>query len=138
MPVAAFFDGPGLAEHMVLLPDHQVRGAGADLPFAFGALVGFEGVDGGDVLDEPVSVWGLFDPGGWIQDAGDIPALGAGFLPFTGSWAGVGAAAGGAGFSGHAFHCGTPALLWGTCSWVGVALLTLAGWGGAVRVVRCV
>lgn len=53
-------------------PHHQMRCSGRNRAVAFGAGVGFLGVDGGNVLHQPVTVSVTFQSGCRIEDPADI------------------------------------------------------------------
>ena len=56
MPVSALINGAATAHRMAFLPHHQMRCSGWNRAVAFGACVGFLGVDSWNVLHQPVTV----------------------------------------------------------------------------------
>ena len=90
MPVPALINGAATAHRVAFLPHHQVRCSGRNRAVAFGAGVGFLGVDGGNVLHQPVTVSVTFQSGRRIEDPADITPCGCLTVPLI---------AGGAGYS---------------------------------------
>ena len=90
MPVPALVNGAATAHRVAFLPHHQVRCSGRNRTVAFGAGVGFLGVDGGNVLHQPVTVSVTFQSGCRIEDPADITPCGCLTVPLI---------AGGAGYS---------------------------------------
>ena len=88
MPVPALIDGADTAHRVAFLPHHQVRGSGRNRTVAFGAGVGFLGVDGGNVLHQPVAVSVTFQPGRRVQDPADITPCGCLTVPLIAGGAG--------------------------------------------------
>ena len=90
MPVPALINGAATAHRVAFLPHHQMRRSGRNRAVAFGAGVGFLGVDGGNVLHQPVTVSVTFQPGCRVEDPADITPCGCLTVPLI---------AGGAGYS---------------------------------------
>ena len=90
MPVPALINGAATAHRVAFLPHHQMRCSGRNRAVAFGAGVGFLGVDGGDVLHQPVTVSVTFQSGLRVEDPADITPCGCLTVPLI---------AGGAGYS---------------------------------------
>ena len=90
MPVPALINGAATAHRVAFLPHHQVRCSGRNRAVAFGAGVGFLGVDGGNVLHQPVTVSVTFQSRCRVEDPADITPCGCLTVPLI---------AGGAGYS---------------------------------------
>lgn len=90
MPVPALINRAATAHRVAFLPHHQMRCSGRNRAVAFGAGVGFLGVDGGNVLNQPVTVSVTFQPGCRVEDPADITPCGCLTVPLI---------AGGAGYS---------------------------------------
>ena len=88
MPVSALVNSAVTAHRVAFLPHHQVRGSGRNWAVAFGAGVGFLGVDGGNVLHQPVAVSVTFQSGHRVQDPADIPSCGCATVPLITGGAG--------------------------------------------------
>ena len=88
MPVPALINGAATAHRVAFLPHHQVRGSGRNRAVAFGAGVGFLGVDGGNVLHQPVAVSVTFQSGRRVQDPADITPCGCLTVPLIAGGAG--------------------------------------------------
>ncbi len=88
MPVPALINGTATAHRVTFLPHHQVRGSGRNWAVAFGASVGFLGVDGGNVLHQPVAVSVTFQSGRRVQDPADITPCGCLTVPLIAGGAG--------------------------------------------------
>ena len=72
MPVPALINRAATAQRVAFLPHHQMRCSGRNRAVAFGAGVGFLGVNGGNVLHQPVTVSVTFQSGGRVEDPADI------------------------------------------------------------------
>lgn len=90
MPVPALVNGAATAHCVAFLPHHQVCCSGRNRAVAFGAGVGFLGVDGGNVLHQPVTVSVTFQSGRRVENPADITPCGCLTVPLI---------AGGAGYS---------------------------------------
>ncbi len=90
MPVPALINRAATAQRVTFLPHHQMRCSGRNRAVAFGAGVGFLGVDGGNVLHQPVTVSVTFQSGRRVEDPADITPCGCLTVPLI---------AGGAGYS---------------------------------------
>ena len=88
MPVPALINGAATAHRVAFLPHHQVRGSGRNRAVAFGAGVGFLGVDGGNVLNQPVAVSVTFQSGCRVEDPADITPCGCLTVPLIAGGAG--------------------------------------------------
>ncbi len=88
MPVPALINGAATAHRVAFLPHHQVRGSGRNRAVAFGAGVGFLGVDGGNVLHQPVAVSVTFQSRCRVQDPADITPCGCLTVPLIAGGAG--------------------------------------------------
>lgn len=90
MPVPTLINRAATAQRVAFLPHHQMRCSGRNRAVAFGAGVGFLGVDGGNVLHQPVTVSVTFQPGRRVENPADITPCGCLTVPLI---------AGGAGYS---------------------------------------
>ena len=81
MPVPTLINGMATAQRVALLPHHQVRHSRRNRAVAFGAGVGFLGVDGGNVLHQPIAVTVTFQSGCRVQNPADIPSSGCATVP---------------------------------------------------------
>lgn len=90
MPVPALINRAATTQRVAFLPHHQMRCSGRNRAVAFGAGVGFLGVDGGNVLHQPVTVSVTFQPRRRVEDPADITPCGCLTVPLI---------AGGAGYS---------------------------------------
>lgn len=88
MPVSALVNGAATAHRVAFLPHHQVYCSGRNRAVAFGAGVGFLGVDGGNVLHQPVTVSVTFQSGRRIEDPADITPCGCLTVPLITGGAG--------------------------------------------------
>ena len=88
MPVPALINGAATAHRVAFLPHHQMRCSGRNRAVAFGAGVGFLGVDGCNVLHQPVTVSVTFQSGRWVENPADITPCGCLTVPLIAGGAG--------------------------------------------------
>ena len=88
MPVPALINRAATTQRVAFLPHHQMRCSGRNRAVAFGAGVGFLGVDGGNVLHQPVTVSVTFQPGRRVEDPADITPCGCLTVPLIAGGAG--------------------------------------------------
>ena len=88
MPVPALINGAATSHRVAFLPHHQMRCSGRNRAVAFGAGVGFLGVDGGNVLHQPVTVSVTFQSGRRVEDPADITPCGCLTVPLIAGGAG--------------------------------------------------
>ena len=88
MPVPALIDRAATSHRVAFLPHHQMRCSGRNRAVAFGAGVGFLGVDGGNILHQPVAVSVTFQSGLRVKDPADITPCGCLTVPLIAGGAG--------------------------------------------------
>lgn len=88
MPVPALVNGAATAHRVAFLPHHKMRCSGWNRAVAFGAGVGFLGVDGGNVLHQPVTVSVTFQSGRRVENPANITPCGCLTVPLIAGGAG--------------------------------------------------
>ena len=88
VPVPALINGAATPHRVAFLPHHQVRGSGRNRAVAFGAGIGFLGVDGGNVLHQPVAVSVTFQSRCRVENPADVTPCGCLTVPLIAGGAG--------------------------------------------------